>query len=108
MRRAVFVPCPTGDLPFTHRVFDAILHGAIPVMFSRPFSEEGFRGEEGPAWWYRKAEVDNMRKQNMSAPIARLVMPDIGIPLDDYLQQVPTPVVRESVDSKPSRMPLGL
>ena len=97
MHRTVFMPCPMGDLPFTKRFYDAILHGAIPVVFQRPFADPGFRGQRGMAWWYRKGEVDNMRKQGLEPPTEPFIVPDIGVPLDEYVVRLP----RHSLGGRP-------
>jgi len=52
MRNAVFCPCPTGDLPYQKRFFDALLSDCIPVVFRFP-SNDGTSHSfwpRGPTW----------------------------------------------------------
>lgn len=64
MRNAVFCPCPTGDLPYQKRFFDALLSDCIPVVFRFPSNEgTGFSfWPRGPMW-------------NRTLPFANLEVP---------------------------------
>ena len=90
MQRAVFVPCPSADMPYGRRFSDAILNGAIPVLFMDDWRDPRSR-DAGRTFW--RAEhpdvVTWLLWQEKGAPIVENMIPEIGRRLKDYTVMLP-------------------
>ena len=97
--RSVFVPCPGGDRPYQKRFFDALLCGAIPVVFAQALPH-------GVTWWTREGhewgpteakrpayQYQNWTTRNGVAATQRNSYPDVQIPYEEFVEVIPHSVL---------------